>query len=257
MATPAASFSVIVTVTLSAVTEAYSPVPLTVWLRVTAWSVTASSSWAALTVTVWGVSQFSDVKVRVDGVTDTSVPSWPLIGDGHVGAGLAVQHHRVAGAGGVALGHGQGQWGRCSPRRVVVGDRYLHVVNSRADVLGSAAVGHSVADGLGVVCRVVVLGRADRPGRLPVLGPSGSVGVSADVQFLRVEDVKVRSVDGVTNTSVPAWPLMVRRSRRRWAGRCPAPHVSSWRRWVTSPSGHTTVSSRSGVDAHRSPRRRR
>ena len=59
-------------------TAAYSLAPLTMWLRVTAGSADASATWSALTLMLWATFQFADVKVRVDGATDTSVPSWPL-----------------------------------------------------------------------------------------------------------------------------------------------------------------------------------
>ena len=41
-------------------------------------SFNASSSWPALTVTVWVALQSVVVKVRDVGLTDTSVPAWPL-----------------------------------------------------------------------------------------------------------------------------------------------------------------------------------
>ena len=50
------------------------PYPATVWVMV-AVSSPALSSWAALTVTVWAVSQFWSVKARLAGPAVTSVLS--------------------------------------------------------------------------------------------------------------------------------------------------------------------------------------
>ena len=74
-----ASFSTMVTVTLPAVTPAYSPVPVTVWVRVTAASDAASSSAPAVTVTVCAVSQVDAVKVRLVWSRLMSVPAWPAM----------------------------------------------------------------------------------------------------------------------------------------------------------------------------------
>ena len=41
-------------------------------------SLVASASWAAVTVTVWAVSQFAVLNVNDVADTDTSVLAWPL-----------------------------------------------------------------------------------------------------------------------------------------------------------------------------------
>ena len=71
------SSSLTVTVTLEAVTSAYSPVPVTAWASVTA-SSTASRSSAVVTVTVCAVSQLCVVNVRLVGDGDTSLSACPL-----------------------------------------------------------------------------------------------------------------------------------------------------------------------------------
>ena len=70
----------IVTVTLSAVTEAYSPVPLTAWLRITALIRSRVFVLGRADGDRLGLAfQFSDVKVRVSALRFRSVSVCPLM----------------------------------------------------------------------------------------------------------------------------------------------------------------------------------
>ena len=60
----------------------YSP-PVEEWVRVSVWSA-VSSSWPAVTVTIWGVFQLEDVNVRTTPLSDgplrlRSVPAWAVM----------------------------------------------------------------------------------------------------------------------------------------------------------------------------------
>ena len=73
--TPAVSLSVTVTATLSTLSPAYSEALSVATACVMFWvSFTVSRSSAALTVTVWAVSQVAAVKVSEVGATVTSPP---------------------------------------------------------------------------------------------------------------------------------------------------------------------------------------